>query len=745
MQREKQAFTLDRVPTACHEGPFWGNGTMGTVLYVRENTLCLSVDHAGLWEMRETLPDAPRADFAAILKDKQAYLRGDERFAAPTDIFGSAIGRVKLPGLRIAFVLPAAVSAFASSIDLGSARGTLSIGLVDGRRLRVKLYLDSCENVLSIQLEGAGADQVQLRADGWDLSLPSLQVLKRWGYLPCEQAQAAGGVVVRQSFSGDQLAVLTLSEARQEDSLSVLATMAVGPADAAERLAPEGSALLAAYRAAQAERLAAHIADWRAYWDGCDIQVPDARLQHAYDLEMYKLYSNARQNASPVTLQGVWNPDDRMPAWYGDLHNDLNVQACYWPAFRTGNARLAQPYIDYYAAAMPRFKARAQMLFGIEGAIHVPVMMAPNGYGAASEWCYWNTLLGPELFVATDFCWFYEYTRDMEDLREKVYPFLRGVATLYRGIAVQGADGHLHIPFTQSPEYDGPDGMVMADDATFVLAALHAMLDKLARYAALLGEDGAEWQAFDKALAPVVPDDKGYPLFPGIPLAHSHRHFCHLYPIFPLGEDAHSALANRSLDTAINQGFTEFAAFSFPYLAIFAARTGRGNMCRTMLEIYCMVFRSRNSFTVNGDPYRNGVLRVATTNAGERDDSFTLESGLMLPAAMAEMMAHRAMDALWLGFGIPDEWKSCGCTGVATEGGHRVDIAWQNYALSSARILPGCDETLVVVLPIGAGEVTFAGGEAQACPMPEGTVAEKDCRAYRVSLRAGVPVDIQVR
>ena len=28
-----------------------------------------------------------------------------------------------------------------------------------------------------------------------------------------------------------------------------------------------------------------------------------------------------------------------------DRHNDLNVQSCYWPAYKTGNVNLVRPYV----------------------------------------------------------------------------------------------------------------------------------------------------------------------------------------------------------------------------------------------------------------------------------------------------------------------------------------------------------------------------------------------------------------
>lgn len=735
--RIKRPFVLDRIPAQCSEGPFWGNGKMGAVLYVRENALCLSLDHTALWEMRDSLPDTPRANFATILQNKQRYKRGDAEFVSPTDVFEHDFGRTKLPGLRISLLLPSAVTAFRCETDLRTATSSLALQLANGQTIAGEIHLNSQHNLLSVELTGDGAEATVLRADGWDLSLPALKALARWNYPPCTQRETDGLLEMRQGYSGDQTAVLLASGVKSPGRLSVLATLDAGVKDA-DGCVNAASALLSDCRNDNGALRDAHLACWESFWNNSDIEVPNERLQDAYDLEMYKLYCNERMDSAPVTLQGVWNPDNRMPAWFGDLHNDLNVQACYWPAFRTGNARLAQPYIDYYSRAVPRLNERAEKLFGVKNAIHIPVMMAPDGSGAASEWCYWNTLLGPELFVATDFCWFYEYTQDATALAEQILPFLCGVARLYQAIAVEGDDGLLHIPFTQSPEFDDENGMVMADDATFVLAALHYILDKICRYSALLHTDCAEWHLLRERLARPAPLPNGYPVFPDMALSHSHRHFCHLYPIFPLGVDGHSKTANDSLDHAINQGFTQFAAFSFPYLAIFAARCGRGNMCRTMLEIYCMVFRSRNSFTVNGDPYRNGVLRISDTNAGESDDAFTLESGLMLPAALAEMLAHRTSDCLWLLAGIPDDWRDCAGSGLAVEGGHRITVAWQNYRPHSAEIVAGCTETLTLVLPASDARPVVSGCDAASCPVPEtgsGT-------AFRLALNKGETVSI---
>ncbi|MDY3917441.1 MAG: hypothetical protein SOZ59_00385 [Candidatus Limivivens sp.] len=687
---------LDRVPRQFCEGPFWGNGKMGTVLYIKDQALYFSIDHAALWELRETLPDEPRATFAEILKHRKKFLDRDPAYVEQTDIFANAFGRTRLPALGVSMELSSDVEEFLSETDLFRAESELTMRLKDGSSLKAQIWLDSCVNVLNVELAREKVSQIFPKAKGWDLELPSLKVLKNWHYPPCLEEQEGNRFCMEQGYGGERTAILIGDRTYRDGRMNFTVTILTGLNVETERLKREGNALLDAYIFEKEIYREAHVQDWKKFWETSSVEVPNGRLQEAYEQELYKIYCNERPDSMPVTLQGIWNPNNRMPAWYGDLHNDLNVESCYWAAFKTGHAELARSYIEYYAGAIPRFQERAKKLFQIEGAVHIPTMMAPDGTGSASEWCYWNTILGAELFVATDFCWFYEYTKDLAALREKIMPLLKGVIHLYQSIAYEGEDGCLHIPFTTSPEVRDEEGMMHRDDATFTLSVLHYLLDRLKEYSVLCGEpeDTAVWEEFDRKLAPVKTNEKGYPLFAGQEVFGSHRHFCHLFPIFPLGTDTHSEVAEQSLDTVVNQGFLEYAAFSFPYMGIFAARCGRGNMARTMLELYCMCFRSRNSLTVNGDPYQNGLLRISDTNAGESSDAFTLESGLIVPAAICEMFVHRSRNTLWLLYGIPDEWKECSCRSLAVEGNHRVSVTQKNYRIAQAELIAGCEEKL---------------------------------------------------
>lgn len=689
--KEQRKLIIDRLPKHFNEGLFWGNGSIGGFLYVVHNSLRFSVDSILLWENRDTTLDMPAAKFQDFIKEPEKFHNG--MFTKETELAETKIWRTHLPGLSLNIALEDEIVDFYGEIDFDSAASDIKVTLKNGRQVTCFVYVDSNVNLLKVELDTTDAVVV---IQGWDTSNKELSCLADWNYQKYEEIKNKDILHVLQPFSEDGLAVISLLKkadqiylAFQGDNLKERNSR-----ENREELILKNEELLRVYSEGEKEFKEAHNASWQEFWKRSAVTVPNDRLQHAYNLEMYKIFANERRNSRPVTLQGIWNNDARMPVWYGDWHNDLNVQSCYWAPFKTNHIELAEPYIDYYTKAMPRLTERAYKLFGIKDAIHCPVMMGPDGYGVGGEWCFWNVLLGPELFVATDFCWYYEYSRDLDKLKSSIYPFIDRVINLYQGIAYEGSDGYLHVRFTNSPEVFKDSGMLIRDDATVVIAALHYLLENMERYAVLLDKDFLKYSDFNKKLTPVIETDKGYPLFPGEELFESHRHFCHMYPIFPLGTDIHSETAVKTLNAVIDKGFTEYAAWSFPYLSIFASRCGRGNMARTMLELYCMAFRSSNTFVVNGDPNQNGLLKISDTNAGEASDAFTVEAGFIVPAALSEMFVHRSKDTVYIAYGIPDEWKECSCENMTVEGGHLVSVAIERYCVKKVTVYANADETI---------------------------------------------------
>lgn len=732
-EKTMRKLSIDRLPKHFNEGLFWGNGQIGGFLYVVHNSLRFSVDSIMLWETRDTTMDMPAAKFQDFITDPDKFHNGT--YTKETDLQEPRIWRTHLPGLSLNIALEDEIVDFCGDIDFDTAASEIRVTLKNGQQINCFVYVDSNVNILKVELDTKHAN---VEIQGWDTKNPLLSQLADWSY-PGYETEISGDIThVVQPFSKDGTAVISLLKERDQFYIAFHAdneteriyrdSYPVGTGLRAA-LADINTRLLNEYKEKEAAYKTAHKTSWKEFWNRSCIRIPNDRLQHAYNTEMYKIFSNERKGSRPVTLQGIWNNDARMPAWYGDWHNDLNVQSCYWAAYKTNHIELAEPYIDYYTKAIPRLTERAYKLFGIKDAIHCPVMMGPDGYGVGGEWCFWNLLLGPELFVSTDFCWYYEYSGDREKLKSSIYPFLEKVINLYMGIAFEGSDGYLHIPFTNSPEVFKNEGMLMKEDATFVIATLHYILDNMERYAAVLEEDAGKFIDFNRKLTPVLVTDNGYPLFPGEELFESHRHFCQLYPVFPLGTDIHSVTADKTLNTVIDKGFTEYASWSFPYLSIFASRCGRGNMARTMLEIYCMAFRAANTFVVNGDPNQNGIFKISETNAGEASDAFTVEAGFIVPAALSEMFVHRSKDLVYIAMGIPDDWKECSCENMTIEGGHKISVTVENYSVRKVSVTAKQSETLRFIFGKADGLLTLDGekmplAESYSVALQEGKVTE---------------------
>jgi len=705
--------TLDKVPRRFNEGPFWGNASLGALLYCEGDKFRIALDHVGLWEMRDAREGPPYLTF----KEARALGQPDFDFTSPKVVEpDKGPCRVRLPGLTLFLQASASITKFLAETDLATARTNIEWSDANGNSGRLNVWLHASEDFLFLQ-EEPGSWPLLAELSGWDFETPDLFPLKLWGYPRAVASESRGVLELSQPFSGDQVAVaslldapgtriLTLSTGSLAEGGEIRARMEAGLKNAAGRVD---------------DLLASHTKEWSDFWSRFSVSLPEPILQQGLELELYKLFCNARPQGLPMTLQGIWNHDQAMPAWTGDWHNDLNLQACYWSAFKTNHIDLARPYIELFSQCLPHFEKRSREYFEIEGGTSVPTLMGPGGHAAGTAWTSWSMLLGPELFAGIDFCWLQDYQPEEERLRGTIYPFLQKVARLYEGVAELRADGRRHIPFAHSPELYSPDhSMWLVDDTTFMVSSLRYILQRLESYATALGLPGeaSRWRAFHESLVDTPTGENGFPIWPGHDLDESHRHFSHLFPVFPLGatdrlREEDDRLVQRSLDRLADLGSTAYAGFSFPYRAILSARGGRGDAARLNLYQYLLGLRSPNSFCVNGDAYRTGVIFSSETSAGQPNDVFTLEAGLIVPAAISEMFVHRSGDTIWLAPALPLDWREASIRGATVEGGHRVDLEIRDHQIARALIHPVTRETVRVTSPAWASRYSIKQGAGE--------------------------------
>ncbi len=154
------------------------------------------------------------------------------------------------------------------------------------------------------------------------------------------------------------------------------------------------------------ELLASHRREHRRHYGGLTLEVPlplpdmptDMRLaalrRGAADPALPLLYFNygryllaaaCANGAQPANLQGKWN-EDPCPPWGSDLHHDVNLQMCYWPAEAAGLQAYTEALFTHIELLVPHGRRVARRLYGCRE-VYLPISIdpwgraTPEGYG----------------------------------------------------------------------------------------------------------------------------------------------------------------------------------------------------------------------------------------------------------------------------------------------------------------------------------------------------------------------------
>ncbi len=187
-------------------------------------------------------------------------------------------------------------------------------------------------------------------------------------------------------------------------------------------------------------------------------RLADAELSASAAFFQYGRYLHVCSSAPgglPANLQGIWN-DDVAPPWSSDFHHDCNIQMMYWPAEVCNLSEGAEPFFDYVEGLIPAAREAARQLYDCDG-IFIPIT------GDAAQKCLktegrWSEWSGVAAWLAQHFWRHWEYTRDEEFLRRRVYPLYKEIAAFYQDYLVE--DTRPNAPFpgalvtvpSQSPE-----------------------------------------------------------------------------------------------------------------------------------------------------------------------------------------------------------------------------------------------------------------------------------------------------
>lgn len=684
---------------SCHDGPCVGNGRLGVMVWGDGKTVRLTLGRADLWDHRGGLPWTAEMSFAAI---RRLLESGDE--AGLRTLFegtGTPQGPRQptlLPLGRVELTLPGALR----RARLEPTAGELVVAY-DGGELR--LHLAPHDPVLRVdgvdsncRIEGrpsalgrdARGDETAAARDWKARGLPMPERLDRpelCGWVQSLPADPAVCVGWRRDADGRAVYVVADRGHDASDAVSEAATLlARAIAEGAERFVSDARRWWAEYYAAIPR-----------------LELPDAGLSRLFGLGMYRFGGATNPRGVPCGLQGPWLEDHRMPPWAADYHFNINVQMCYSPGYGAGLGRHLRPLWSMLGGWMPLLRENARKFVGIDDGLMLPhavddrcTNMGGFWSGTIDHGC--TAWVARMLFDAWDY--------GLEDdafLADVVWPFLVGALNVYLAMSETTAGGRRTLPVTVSPEYRANRMDSWGRDASFQLAACHALLDALSVASGRLGRTFPEqWQEFREALprACVGQVGSGRPeilLWEGVALEESHRHHSHLAGIVPFEVFDPLAPAWRDITDAtlarwVDRGCGQWSGWCHAWASQIHTRTGHPRAAVWALEAFSRFFVSPG-----GGAYHN-VLEPGYSCMGAGGlyrwdwQAMQLDGLLGSAAAVMDLLCHvRRADAMTchLFAGCPDTWDSIAFERIHVPGGFEVSARREDGRLTRLEVTAG--------------------------------------------------------
>ncbi|NUR27411.1 MAG: carbohydrate-binding protein [Catenulispora sp.] len=658
------------LPSVWHEGPFLGDGLLGSMIYQEPgaNKIRFTTQHGRVQDHR---PE-----------------------------FGSGFGTCRLPVGHLTLDPVGSIVAVDWRLSLWDAELTGTITTTSGKITFTAFIRDE---LFVANATATGTEQVRWTFHPEAADSPreaSEAPPSGYTHNPAWTTRTTGDVkqVLQALAGGGQ----TATAYRQSGGLILLSVAHSYPSDTAA-----AAASLARVQNAEPydDLRTDHQTWWHAFYRKSFVSIPDQRLQSFHWIQLYKVASATRAGAPVMATCGPWLEPTPWPGvWW-----NLNVQLEYWLIHGSNHLEL-----DSVTSTLDQ--NRAQLTANVGSAYRAD----SSGVGRSSD-MFANRSVGTpgsgaevgDLTWALHNVWLtYRHSMDSSLLHNTLFPLLKRAINYYLHFLKTGADGKLHLPSTLSPEYP----TVPPQDTTYDLALIRwgcqALLDS--------GIDDplrTRWQQVLSTLTPYPTDTNGYMIGGSTPYAQSHRHYSHLLMIYPLYLVNWDQPGNRPLiekSVARWQALTgAHRGYSYTGAASMYAMMGRGD---TALSYLLKFFDPATSFPCRANTHY--------TEAGP-----VIETPLSASQSIHDLLCQSWGGVIRIFPAVPAAWPDVTVHDFRTQGAFLVSAVRQagttrwirvrSLAGQPLRLKHGLPGTITALLDDGTpAEVTDLGDGVAGIALP---------------------------
>ncbi|GAB3321692.1 hypothetical protein GCM10027299_16520 [Larkinella ripae] len=663
-----------QLPSRWDEALPLGNGMLGALIWQRDGQVRFSLDRADLWDLRPMKGlDRPEFRYRWVQEQvlKKEYKIVQDYFDKPYD---QEPGPTKIPGAALEFntkkwgpvqsarlLIQDAVAEVKwqnGAVLRSFVHATEPVGWFRFEQLPKKVALDLLPPAYGKSIQKKAENAV---VDGDDLV--------RLGYAQGQVIRQKDKITYHQEGWGGFSYDVTIQWTRQGDTLEGTWTITSAYPEKKKTLVP-----IKPVGRTYAADLDSHRSWWQRFWAKSSVQVPDSLLQKQWYLETYKFGAAARADAPPISLQAVWTADNgRIPPWKGDYHHDLNTQLSYWPSYSGNHMEESLGYINHLEENRATYQNYTKRYFGTDG-LAVPGVTTLTGKEMGG-WIQYSLSPTVSAWLAHHYYLHWRYSQDAVFLRDKAYPWLKGVAQHLEQLTVLDETGKRKLPISSSPEIKNNSLEAwFLTNTNYDLALMKFVFKAATEMATALGNetDARRWQAIQSQWSDfALTDQKELMFAASLPYNESHRHFSHVMAIHPLGlirwEDGEASqqIIRNSLALLDRIGPDWWCGYSYAWLGSLKARAKDGAGAAETLRTFASAFCSTNSFHLNGDQTKSGKSKFTYR-------PFTLEGNFAFAAGLQEMLLQSYAGFIEVFPAIPAGWNEAGFTDLRTEGAFLV-------------------------------------------------------------------------